>query len=62
LTKESYAEFLQDGILPETGQHFDDGNVHLLHDNHPAHTSNYVKDWISANIGNVNDFVIPHPR
>jgi hypothetical protein len=62
LTKEVYSDFLENSILPEIGRHFDDGNVHLLHDNHPVHTSNHVKDWINANIGDTRDFVIPHPR
>ncbi len=61
LVKETYAEFLEERILPYIELHFDDGNVLLLHDGHPAHTSNYVKDWITENIGNVDDFVIPHP-
>jgi hypothetical protein len=49
-------------LLPYINQHFDDGNVLLLHDNHTAHTSNYVKEWITENIGTVEDFVVPHPR
>jgi hypothetical protein len=62
LTKETYAEFLENRILPYIEEHFDDGNVLLLHDNHPSHTSNHVKEWINENIGPVEDFVIPHPR
>ena len=61
LTKESYAEFLEDSILPEIDNHFDDGNVLLLHDNHPVHKSNHVREWINENIGDTNDFVVPHP-
>jgi hypothetical protein len=49
-------------LLPYMNQYFDDGNVLLLHDNHTAHTSNYVKEWITENIGTVEDFVVPHPR
>ncbi len=62
LNRESYGHFLETAILPEIESHFDDGNVHLFHDNHPVHNSNYVKEWITANIGPINDFVIPHPR
>jgi hypothetical protein len=62
LNRETYAQFLENHVLPYIEQHYDDGNVLLLHDNHRAHTSNYVKEWIEENIGNVQDFVIPHPR
>jgi len=62
LTKETYAEFLEQCVLPYIAQHYEDGNVLLLHDNHPAHNSNFVREWITANIGNIEDFVIPHPR
>jgi hypothetical protein len=62
LNMETYAEFLGGCVLPYIAQHYDDGNVLLLHDNHPVHNSNFVKEWITANIGIVEDFVIPHPR
>ncbi len=62
LNKETYANFLQEYLMPYIAQHFDDGNVMLLHDNHTAHKSNFVKDWINENIGAVEDFVVPHPR
>jgi hypothetical protein len=58
---ETYAEFLELKVLPYIEQHYDDGQVYLLHDNHPVHTSNFVRDWINTNIGAVEDFVIPHP-
>ncbi|CAG2173659.1 unnamed protein product, partial [Oppiella nova] len=61
LTKESYSDYLESSILPEIDRHFDDGNVHLLHDNHPVHKSNLVRDWINENIGPIEDFVLPHP-
>lgn len=62
LNMETYTEFLGGCVLPYIAQHYDDGNVLLLHDNHPVHNSNFVKEWITANIGIVEDFVIPHPR
>ncbi len=61
LNKEVYTEFLDTKILPFCAQHYDDGNVLLLHDSHPVHTSQHVKQWIRENIGEVEDFVIPHP-
>ncbi|CAG2182044.1 unnamed protein product, partial [Oppiella nova] len=57
----SYSDFLEDSILPEIDRHFDDGNVHLLHDNHPVHKSNLVRDWINENIGPIEHLVLPHP-
>jgi hypothetical protein len=59
--KESYSEFLEEKVLPYIDQHYDDGHVYLLHDNHPVHNSNHVREWISNNIGAAEDFVIPHP-
>ncbi|CAG2171638.1 unnamed protein product [Oppiella nova] len=58
---DSYSDFLEDSILHEIDRHFDDGNVHLLHDNHPVHKSNLVRDWINENIGPIEHFVLPHP-
>jgi hypothetical protein len=40
----------------------DDGNVHLLYDNHPIHNSKLIKVLIEEIIDPVEDFVIPHPR
>ncbi len=37
LNRESYEEFLEQRILPYIDQHFDDGNVLLLHDSHPVY-------------------------
>jgi hypothetical protein len=59
--KEAYAAFLEEKVLPYIATHYDNGDVHLLHDNHPVHRSNHVKDWITSNIGAVADIVIPHP-
>ncbi|CAG2176707.1 unnamed protein product, partial [Oppiella nova] len=52
--------FLEDSILHEIDRYLDDGNVHLLHDNHPVHKSNLVRDWINENIGPIEHFVLPH--
>ncbi len=62
LTKESYADFLENSLLQYIERHFDDGNVLLLHDNHSVHKSNHVRDCITENIGEVQDFVLPYPR
>jgi transposase len=62
LTKESYTEFLDNSLIPYIETHFDDGNVLLLHDNHPVHNSNHVRDWVTQNIGQHEDFVLPHQR
>jgi hypothetical protein len=62
LTKEPYTQFLETGLLPYIEQHFDDGNVLLLHDNHPVHNSNMVKEWVTENIELYENFVLPHPR
>jgi hypothetical protein len=62
LCKESYSEFMETSLLPYIEKHYDDGNVLLLHDNHPTHNSNHVKERINDNIGPIEDFVLPHPR
>ncbi|CAG2179415.1 unnamed protein product, partial [Oppiella nova] len=56
-----WSHFLEDSILPQIDRHFDDGNVHLLHDNHPVHKSNLVRNWINENIGPIEHFPLPHP-
>lgn len=61
LNKESYRDFLSMDLMPYIEQHYDDGNVLLLHDNHRAHHANLVTDWIRDNIGQTEDFFIPHP-
>ena len=56
-----YSKYLT-RLLGYIEKHFDDGKFYILHDNHRSHTSDLIKDWFNNNIGNYDDFVIPHPR
>ena len=57
----TYRDYLQEDLLPYIDQHYDDGYVFLLQDNHPAHRSNTVKEWIDSALGSHELFVLPHP-
>ncbi|CAG2112224.1 unnamed protein product [Medioppia subpectinata] len=63
LNQDSYADYLENALKPYIESHpaFEEGDVLLLHDNHPAHTSRQVIDWINTNFRNSRDFVFPHP-
>jgi hypothetical protein len=56
-----YCEYLS-GLTNYIEEHFDDGIVYFLHDNHLCHTSGEVKQWFRQNIGIYENLVIPHPR
>jgi hypothetical protein len=54
-------EYLENDLQPYIDDHYEDGNCLLLHDNHPAHKSSFVWEWIESYIDPEQDFVLPHP-
>ncbi|CAG2171687.1 unnamed protein product [Oppiella nova] len=61
-SKEVYVEYLEQHLLYYINEHFEDGNFHLLHDGHRAHTSTYVKEWIFETFGLEYQYIVfPHP-
>jgi hypothetical protein len=53
---------MEHSVVPYLHEKFDDGNFLILHDGHPVHRSNHVKQWINDNLVPTEDIVIPHPR
>ena len=58
--KDVYVEYLEE-VVKYMEDYFDDGNCLMLHDNHRSHTCDLTKEWVNNNIGNYDDFVLPHP-
>jgi predicted DNA-binding protein len=60
-SKENYKEYLEEIILLYIEDKFEDENFKLLHDNHGAHKSNYIREWIAENLGDSEDVPVSHP-
>lgn len=61
MNKETYKEYLEENILLYINEKYEDGNFKILHDNHGAHNSHFVRDWITENLGDPNDILVGHP-
>ena len=59
--QEEYIKYLRE-LKVYIDEHFDDGDYHLLHDGHRAHSTKAVKEMVLKEFGKEYDtIVIPHP-
>ena len=61
LDTDQYLSILEDVMLPSALERFDGGPFKFLHDQHPAHTSKIVKDWLSFHEQNLQIEVLKYP-
>ena len=61
LNKEIYISYLNEQVLPYINELFEQGDFKILHDNHPVHTANDVKDWFTTKFGENNNVLVDHP-
>jgi hypothetical protein len=52
---------LEENILLYIEAKFEDEDFKLLHDNHGAHKSNYIREWIAENLDDPEDVLVSHP-